>query len=295
MNDAEQFSGRVAIVTGAGKGLGRAYAKWLGERGCAVVVNNRLSGASAESSAEAVVREIIDKGGRAVAHHGPVEDPKSAMSMTKLAQDAFGGLDILVANAGIQRYVHFSEMTAEEFRSIVDVNLWGTFYPLKAAWDVMVANGYGRIVLTGSGAGLWGQPSSVHYSATKAAMQGIARSLALDVPKEADIRINVIAPAAYTPMSASAIDAKWADFMSADRVAPVIGWLASEQCDVNGAIFHSGASRIQRVRILEGERLEIDGDLTEIVHALGGPEEPHSSFGAGARLMPELFEKKAGT
>ena len=285
---APDFTGRVAIVTGAGKGLGRAYALWLARHGCAVVVNNRMR--DGVSSAQPVVDEILAAGGKAVAHDGPVEDKASADAMAALAISAFGGLDILICNAGVQCWVDFADLDVDEMRRLFDVNLWGTLLPLKAAWPPMVARGYGRIVLTGSGAGLWGQQKSLHYCTSKAAMPGIARALTLDVPAGTDICANVIAPAAYTPMSADVIGPEWADFLSADRVAPVVGWLASAACDVSGAIYHAGAGRVRRVRMVESARVELTDDMDAVMRGLDGPSEPDSSFGAGAELMPEFFE-----
>lgn len=283
------FAGRTAIVTGAGAGLGRAYALWLATRGCAVVVNNRR-GADGRSSAQALVDEIAADGGKAVAHDGAVESESAGQEMVALALDRFGSADILICNAGIQRWTDFSILSLDEMRAIIDVNLWGTLGPLKAVWPAMIAQSYGRIVLTGSGAGLWGQHQSVAYCASKAAMSGIARGLALDVPEGADMRANVIAPAAYTPMSSTSIPAEWADFMAAERVAPVVGWLCSDRCDVSGAVYHAGAGRVRRVRMLESERLDlVDGEIDAVMHRLDGPDEPGSSFGAGALLMPELF------
>ena len=283
------LTGRVAIVTGAGKGLGRAYALWLAGRGCAVVVNNRIS-SDGTSSARAVAAEITNSGGKAVAHEQRVESEAAGQSMVELALDRFKRVDILIANAGVQRWTDFADLSVAEMREVLDVSLWGTLFALKPVWPVMTASGYGRIVLTSSGAGLWGQRESVAYCAAKAAMIGIARGLALDVPAGADIRVNVIAPAAYTPMSAGVIDAKWAGFMAAERVAPVVGWLASEACNVGGAIYHAGAGRVRRVRIVESERIDVPGDLTELALLDGQRLEPGSSFGAGAELMPELFE-----
>jgi NAD(P)-dependent dehydrogenase (short-subunit alcohol dehydrogenase family) len=282
------FAERVAIVTGAGKGLGRAYALWLAEHGCAVVVNNRPR--SDESSAASVVAEIIAAGGQAVAHEGAVEDPDSAEAMVALARAQFGRIDILICNAGIQHWRDFAALAIEEMRRLIEINLWGTLLPVKAVWSEMLHNRYGRIVLTGSGAGLWGQQQSADYSTSKAAMTGLARALTLDVPTGCDIRINVIAPAAYTGLSAGVIDAKWSDFMSPDRVAPVVGWLSSEACDVSGAVLHDGAGRVRRAHVIESERLELNGDVGRLVHSLEAPEEPTSSFAAGAQLMPELFD-----
>lgn len=287
------FSGRAAIVTGAAAGLGRAYALWLAARGCAVVVNNRLR-SDGSSSAQDVVDAIVAAGGKAVAHDAPVEGESAAEDMVALAVERFGSIDILICNAGIQRWTDFSVLSLDEMETVLNVNLWGTLRPLKAVWPAMIAQRYGRIVLTGSGAGLWGQQQSVAYCASKSAMSGIARGLTLDVPEGADIRANVIAPAAYTPMSSTSIPEHWAEFMAAERVAPVVGWLASECCDVSGAIYHAGAGRVRRVRMLESERLELDGDdIDAIMHRLDGPDEPGSSFGAGAELMPELFAGSA--
>jgi NAD(P)-dependent dehydrogenase (short-subunit alcohol dehydrogenase family) len=285
------FTGRVAIVTGAGKGLGRAYALWLAKLGCAVVVNNRNN--TGESSAASVVAEIRTAGGEAVAHEGAVEDPKSAEAMVDLARAQFGRLDILVCNAGIQHWRDFASLDVEEMRRLIDVNLWGTLLPVKAAWSDMLRSHYGRIVLTGSGAGLWGQQQSADYCASKAAMIGLARALTLDVPSGCDIRINVIAPAAYTGISADVIDVKWSDFMSPDRVAPVVGWLASEACDISGAVLHAGAGRVRRAHVIESARLDLEDDVGRVMRALEVREEPSSSFAAGAQLMPELFDEPA--
>jgi NAD(P)-dependent dehydrogenase (short-subunit alcohol dehydrogenase family) len=137
---------------------------------------------------------------------------------------------------------------------------------------------------------LWGQPQSVPYCITKSAMIGLARGLALDVPKGADIRINVIAPAAYTAMSSGSIAPRWADYMAAKHVAPVVGWLASATCNESGMILHAGAGRVRRVRLLQSEWAELDTGLVDtLLRGLDGPVEPRSSYGGGATLMPELF------
>lgn len=287
MSDEPSFAGRVAIVTGAGTGLGRAYALWLAQRGCAVVVNNRDR--TGTSPASSVVEEIVAAGGRAIAHHGAVEEPGSGEMMIDLACSHFGRLDALICNAGIQHWRDFAKLEIAEMRRLMDINLWGTILPVKAAWPEMLRNHYGRIVLTGSGAGLWGRQQSADYSASKGAMIGFARALTLDVPADCDIRINVITPAAYTRMSADVMGTKWAEFLSADRVAPVVGWLASEACPISGAVLHVGAGRIRRVHIVENERLELQGDVGKLLNALAVPDEPGSSFAAGSQLIPELF------
>jgi NAD(P)-dependent dehydrogenase (short-subunit alcohol dehydrogenase family) len=289
MESFEAFSGQVAVVTGAGGGLGRAYARWLAARGAGVVVNNRAKPNGA-SSAATVAAEIQAAGGKAIAHVGDVKDPDSSETMVALATATFGPPDILICNAGIQQWATFATMPIPDMRAMVDINLWGTLYPILAMWPGMVKRGYGRIVLTGSGAGLWGQPQSVPYCVTKSAMVGLARGLALDVPKGADIRINVIAPAAYTAMSSGSVAAHWADYMAAERVAPVVGWLASAACNERGMILHAGAGRVRRVRLLQSERAELNnGPVDRLLRGLDGPPEPRSSYGGGATLMPELF------
>lgn len=288
MTGALDFSGRTAIVTGASKGLGRAYAHWLAERGCAVVVSNRLM-PDGNSSAQAVVDEIIAMGGRAAAHDGPVQTPDGAAAMVDIATTHFGPPDIFISNAGIQAFRSFSTVTLEEMRELLDINLWGCIVGLKAVWPAMVSNGYGRIVLTGSSAGLWGQMQSADYGASKAAMVGLARSVAIDVPDDADIRINVIAPAAYTPMSMGSIDPKWADYASADHVAPVVGWLCSPHCRSSGGIYHAGGGNVRRVQILEGpvHRLT-EGSIDAVMSSLTAESEWSSSFASGTEILPEM-------
>jgi NAD(P)-dependent dehydrogenase (short-subunit alcohol dehydrogenase family) len=290
----EDFSGRVAIVTGAGGGLGRAYALWLAQRGCAVVVNNRVR-PDGSSTAPAVVAEIVAAGGRAVAHLGAVEDPASGPAMVELAERSFGPPDILICNAGVQRWADFDGVPLDDFRRVVDVNIWGTVYPVHAAWPGMVARGYGRVVLTSSGAGLWGQQRSADYSMAKAAMVGLARGLTLEAPADGDVRINVIAPAAYTAMSSAVVPDAWADYMSPDHVAPVVGWLCSAACQDSGMVYHAGAGRVRRVRTVEGPiGLMSKAPVEALMVRTDQRREPTGSFDAGAELMPELFAAMNG-
>lgn len=282
------FTGRTAIVTGASKGLGRAYARWLAARGCAVVASNRAA-PDGSSSAQAVVDEIVATGGSAVAHAGPVQSVEAAAEMVATAKRHFGTPDIFISNAGIQAWRPFSTVTLEEMRELLDINLWGCIVGLKAVWPDMVERGYGRIVLTGSSAGLWGQMQSADYGASKAAMVGLARSIALDVPNGADIRINVVAPAAYTPMSAGSIDPKWAAYASPDHVAPAVGWLCSEQCHSSGGIYHTGAGSIRRAQIIEGPVQSLAGaDVDAVMSSLEAQPEWTSSFASGAEILPEM-------
>lgn len=287
------FTGRVAIVTGASKGLGRTYARWLAARGCAVVASNRPA-PDGSASAQGVVDEIRAAGGRAVAHSGPVQSPEAAAAMVALAEAEFGSPDIFVSNAGVQAFRHFSTVTLEEMRELLDINLWGVIVGLKAVYPGMVAKGYGRIVLTGSSAGLWGQMQSADYAASKAAMVGLARTIAIDLPQDADIRINVVAPAAYTPMSASSFDPRWADYASAEKVAPVVGWLCSDACQTSGGIYHTGAGNVRRAQILEGPVHRLDeAPVAEVMERLVPEFEWTSSFHSATELLPEIARAQA--
>lgn len=284
------FSGRTAIVTGAAKGLGESYARWLADHGCAVVVSNRPA-ADGSSQAQAVVEGILSRGGRAAAHDGPVETADAAQEMVEVAKRHFGGVDIFVSNAGIVRFIDFSTVSIDEMREVIDINMWGAVYGLKAVWPSMLERGYGRAVLTGSSAGLWGQPQSASYSMSKAAMVGLARSVSLDIPEGKDIKVNVICPAAYTPMSAGHMGEKWADYASSDRVAPVVGWLCSDKCNVTGAIYHSGASNVRRVQTLESPVEDVESaPIEEVMARLTAKPEWTSSYASGAEVLPDLVK-----
>ena len=206
-------------------------------------------------------------------------------------------MDLLVCNAAIdEHFTPFRDISLNTLREIMDINLWGTMYPVHAAWKHMLGRAYGRIILTSSQAGLFGQSASVGYSTSKAAMIGMARALTRDASDagDADIRINVIARAAFTPMSSKALDPKWAEFLSPFKVAPVVGWLASELCDRSGMILHAGCGRVRRVKLMGAPRVEIRNEDMEAcwpqLDNMEGAEESASSFHAGKLMNPELYE-----
>lgn len=288
------YEGQVVMVTGAGKGLGRAYSLWFAERGAKVVVNNR-SHPDRPSSAEAVVEEIRAKGGTAVADHSAVDDENAGEGLIETALANFGRLDVLVNNAGIVDDIPFLEMPLAKMREVMDVNFWGTLFPTRAALPVMLKQGYGRIVFSTSQAGLYGQKEASLYAASKAALIGLARTLGREIGDKADVRVNIIAPAAYTPMSAKAFAPEWKDYVSPFKVAPVVGWLASSDCRESGMIFNAGAGRVRRARIIEGPAVKIENDdmrgCFPEVDTIPDPQEAASSFHSGMKLMPELFEQ----
>ena len=291
-----RFDGRVALITGAGGGLGRSYARWMARRGARVVVNNRTH-PDRPSSAAAVVQEICDEGGIAVADEHPVESDESGPAMVQTAIDNFGRIDIVISNAGILEFEGYNELSISTLKRTMDINFWGSVYPVLAALPHMEVQGYGRIVMTTSSAALYGQKRSAGYAASRAAVIGFARSIAVETRDARDFQINLILPSAYTNASKAFHDPRHADFMSPDRIAPVTGWLCSEECRESGLILHAGCGRVRRAKMVEGAAIDIpDNDLTRCWPALDdmtGAEEALNSSASGDVLRPELQSKAA--
>ncbi|PKV82182.1 SDR family NAD(P)-dependent oxidoreductase [Nocardia fluminea] len=247
------FEGRVAVITGAGRGLGRAYALLLAARGARVVVNDpgsTISGDSGDAGvAEAVVREITDAGGAAVACTDSVATAQGGQAIVQTALDAFGRIDIIVHNAGNNRYAPLSEMTYEDFDAVLDVHLRGAFHVVRPAFGLMCAAGYGRVVLTSSIGGLYGNHRVANYGAAKAGLIGLSNVVALE-GAEHGVRCNVIVPAALTRL-AEGIDTSAYPPMDPELAAPVVGWLAHESCSITGEMLVSIAGRVARAFIAE--------------------------------------------
>ncbi|MFD6108434.1 SDR family NAD(P)-dependent oxidoreductase, partial [Nocardia salmonicida] len=247
------FGGRVAVITGAGRGLGRAYALLLAAKGARVVVNDpgsTISGDSGDAGvAEAVVREITDAGGTAVACTDSVATAQGGQAIVQTALDAFGRIDIIVHNAGNNRYAPLSEMTYEDFDAVLDVHLRGAFHVVRPAFPLMCAAGYGRVVLTSSIGGLYGNHRVANYSAAKAGLIGLSNVVALE-GAEHGVRCNVIVPAALTRL-AEGIDTSAYPPMDPELAAPVVGWLAHESCSITGEMLVSIAGRVARAFIAE--------------------------------------------
>lgn len=282
---------QVVLVTGAGAGLGRAYALWLARNGAAVVVNNRVR-PGAERSAQAVVDEIVAAGGRALLSEHPVDDDVAVEDMIATAVGWHGHLDALICNAGVVEYAPFAEMSLAVFRRVIETNLYGTAYAVHSALPHMIARNYGRIVLTGSQVGLYGMAANAAYGASKGAMVGLARSVAYDLDG-LDISVNVIIPAAYTRMSEDAIDPSAAEMYSPFNVAPVAAWLASRDCPVRNVLVHTGAGQMSLARIVETPGVSIhDEDVQAAYERLdltAETVEPTSAYDAGALLMRHLM------
>ena len=248
-----RFDDRVAVVTGAGRGLGRAYARLLAERGARVVVNDTggsLKGDGTDAGpAESVAGEIRAAGGEAVASTDSVSSPEGARAIVEMACDRWGAVDALIHNAGIVRAASLLEMTLEDFDAVLDVHLRGAFHLVRAAFPRMCDAGYGRIVLTSSIGGLYGNHRQANYGAAKAGLVGLANVVALE-GEAAGVRCNVIVPGAVTRM-AEGLDTSAYPPMSPELVAPVAAWLAHEACSISGEMLVSIAGRVARAFVAE--------------------------------------------
>ncbi|HEY7609427.1 MAG TPA: SDR family NAD(P)-dependent oxidoreductase [Alphaproteobacteria bacterium] len=256
-----RLDGRVALITGAGRGLGRAYALELAARGAAVIVNDpglnlRGDDAGDRAPAEAVVAEIRRSGGRAVADFGSVSDSAAAEAMVRRAVDEFGGLDIVVNNAGNNRRSVFAEIDPTDFASVLDVHLTGTFRVTRAAWPVMAARGYGRIIFTTSQVGFYGKIDSVSYGAAKAGIIGLMHGLRLSA-EPAGIKVNCISPFALTRMG-DIFPTEIAALIDPAQVAAAVAFLASADCPLSGEILIAGGGHFALARTLETRGIDID-------------------------------------
>ncbi len=247
------FNGRVAVVTGAGRGMGRAYALLLAERGASVVVNDLGGSMDGDGSdggpAAAVVAEIEASGGIGVADRSDISTPEGGAAVIDQAIRTFGRIDIVVNNAGIIRWAGLPEADADNLARHLAVHLYGSFNTTRAAWSTMVDQGYGRIVMTAS-AGMFGLPVNLAYATAKAGVVGLTRSLATAGAGHG-IRVNVIAPAAVTRMAGVPEHKLDEDVgpMSPRLVAPMAAFLAHEDCPVTGEIYAAGGGRFARIFI----------------------------------------------
>ena len=248
-----RYDDRVAVITGGGRGLGRAYALLLASRGAKVVVNDpgvSLKGDGIDlGPAEEVVHEIKAAGGEAVASTASVATPEGGKEIVGAALEHFGRIDILIHNAGIVRRAPLAEMTYEDFELVLDVHLRGAFHVVRPAFPLMCKAGYGRIVLTSSINGLYGNYKNANYSVAKAGTIGLSNVAALE-GAEHNVKSNVILPAAVTRMS-EGVDTSAFPPMPPEMVAPVVGWLAHESCTITGEMLISAAGRVARAYVAE--------------------------------------------
>lgn len=243
------FDNRVAIVTGAGGGLGRTYALELARRGARVVVND-LGGAVDGSgkgtmAADGVVEEIVAAGGEAVANYDSVATPQSGAAIVAAALEAFDTVDVVINNAGILRDKSFTKMEIDEVQAVLDVHLRGAFHVTQPAFRVMKEKGYGRLVFTSSAAGIFGNFGQANYGAAKMGLVGLSNVLAIEGAKY-DIRSNVVAPIARTRMTEELLG-PLAEMVDPNQVTPLVVYLASEACEFTHQVFTAGGGRYGRI------------------------------------------------
>jgi NAD(P)-dependent dehydrogenase (short-subunit alcohol dehydrogenase family) len=259
------FEGKVAIVTGAGGGLGRQHALELARRGAKVVVND-LGGAmdgsgGGSDAAVKVVEEIKAAGGEAIANGASVTNDAGVAAMVKETMDKWGRIDILIANAGVLRDKSFSKMDIADFQFVLDVHLMGTVKPVKAVWEIMKAQNYGRVVVTTSSTGLYGNFGQANYGAAKLALIGFMNTMKIEGQKN-NVHFNAISPVAATRMTENLmIPPEIFSRLAPEAVTPGVIYLCSEDAP-NGAILTAGAGAFALARIVETEGVALAGELT---------------------------------
>lgn len=254
-----RFDGKVAIVTGAGGGLGRCHALDLASRGAKVVVNDlggAVDGTGGNSeAAEAVVKEITDAGGEAIANGASVTDDAGVAHLVKQTMDKWGRIDILIANAGILRDKSFSKMELKDFDAVMAVHLMGTVKPCKAIWQIMRDQKYGRIVVTTSSTGLYGNFGQTNYGAAKLSLVGFMNTLKLEGAKD-NIKVNAICPVAGTRMTENLMPPEMIAALKPEYVTPAVTFLASEDAPT-GVVISAAAGAFSSAQIVESPGLNL--------------------------------------
>jgi len=280
MSETLRFDDRVAVITGAGRGLGRSYALLLAARGAKVVVNDlgsSLQGNGVDANpAEDVVREIAAHGGEAIASTDSVATPEGGRAIIETALERYGRIDIVIHNAGNVRRGALKELSHEDFDAVLDVHLRGAFHVVRPAFPHMCKAGYGRVVLTSSIGGLYGNHLVANYSAAKAGLIGLSHVVALEGAAEG-VKSNVIIPAAVTRM-AEGLDTSQYPPMDPELVAPIVGYLSHESCAVSGEMLISIAGRIARAYVAETQGVYRPSwsieDVSEQLGAIREPSQP---------------------
>jgi NAD(P)-dependent dehydrogenase (short-subunit alcohol dehydrogenase family) len=284
-----RFDGRVAIVTGAGNGLGRQHALALAARGAKVVVND-LGGArdgsgGSLSAAQSVVKEIIAAGGTAMASGTSVTDEKGVEAMVSAALSTFGSVDILINNAGILRDKSFAKMTLDEFRTILDVHVMGSVICTKAVWEPMRAKNYGRILMTTSSSGLFGNFGQSNYSAAKMAVVGLMQTLAIEGAKN-NIHVNALAPTATTRMTDDILPGQIQDHFKAEYVTPAAIYLVSDKAPTR-CILNAGAGTFAATHLAMTQGIHLG-------HSADTPEKIAAHFAEIIARAGDTLPKSAG-
>lgn len=262
--DGRPLAGLAGIVTGGGKGLGRAFALHLAAAGASVVVNNRNREVDAEGRgpADHVVAEILAAGGTAVAEHSDVAAPDAAQAMLDAALSAFGRIDFLVTSAGVSSPEMFHKTTAERFDTVTGINIGGSAHVARLCSQRMREAGSGRIVLVASTAGLHGEPTASAYSASKGAVIALGRAIAVEGERRG-VLTNVLLPYATTQMTDTGMDQRYRDAMTAESVAPVVTALVDPRCRLNGQVLVAGGGGLRAASAVEWGTVALPGDALD--------------------------------
>ena len=283
--------GQRAVVTGAGKGLGRAYALYLASQGARVLVNNRRHAgeSDAQTSAQQTVDAIRVAGGEAHANWCDVSQPDSGLQLQEDLMAKLGGVDIVVANAGIDKASSFAKQSLADFRAVFDTSFFGNLNLMHALWPQLISQGYGRVILTTSSAGLYANHGQSAYSAAKAAVIGLMRSLALEGQRHG-VKVNAIAPYGYSQMTAPYMPQEMAGLFDPALVAPLVGWLASQACCCSGEVLVSGAGFIRRAETAETVAIAMEaGQLDSLLTQLQSL--PHQTYANASASFAQFLQE----
>lgn len=257
-----RFDDRVAVITGAGGGLGRAHALMLAARGAKVIVNDLGgspdgTGAGGSSMADKVVEEIKAAGGEATANYDSVDSWEGGEAIIQTAIDAYGKLDIVINNAGILRDRTMMKMSSEEYNRVMDIHVDGSWYVSRAAVPHLRENNYGRVIFTSSGAGLWGNFGQTNYSAAKMAVVGMMLAMKLEMAKH-NCNVNVISPLAASRLLGTVMTDEQMETLNPDFVAAMVVYLCSEHCTENGGIFLAGGGNFAKAQMVANDGITIE-------------------------------------
>lgn len=257
------FNDQVAVITGAGQGLGKSYAELLASRGACVIINDYANGTDGKPLAEEVADAINLSGGRAIASTDDIAHRAGAENLCKTTCERFGKIDIFIHNAGLLINKPFFEMEGDDWTRVLDVHLNGAYYLLKQVLPVMVENDYGRIVMITSSVGMFGIGSHVNYGAAKMGVIGLVQTLKTEI-EHLNIKCNLVSPLAATSQTSQAIDESLHDIYRPESVAPIVAYLCSSLCTSHGYIYVAGGGYFSRIGIYEGNGVYIEPERLSI-------------------------------